>query len=270
MLAAPSPGFRQLVSERRLSGERLALPCLAVLHVESGRMQLRHSRGTVEAQAGEFALVPGDLVFDVTVQPGARGVRLDQLMVDDGMHQRAQGLISALSSPVARRMLPEITIVGQSPHLRAAWRCLVLGAHSGLHAWLIEQYGLAVLLQLAIDGVELPSPPDRDLSLRDQVATLVLSDPFRFQTAEQIASRLGMSSQTLRRRLAEGGQRFRSILEDARMNRALELVTGTDQPFGRIAAEVGYHCASRFSARFRQRFGVTPRLLRRSGQTRLA
>ena len=46
------------------------------------------------------------------------------------------------------------------------------------------------------------------------------------------------------------------------MNRALALLQATDLPVGVIAGDVGYASPSRFAARFRARFGVTPGAIR--------
>ena len=51
------------------------------------------------------------------------------------------------------------------------------------------------------------------------------------------------------------------------MMRALTLLQVSDWPVARIAEEVGYESASRFTARFRQRFGFLPTAVRGQKKT---
>ncbi|MEN3929994.1 AraC family transcriptional regulator [Microvirga sp. W0021] len=81
-------------------------------------------------------------------------------------------------------------------------------------------------------------------------------------TAQHIASKLGFSEATLRRKLAEEGTSFNNTLIDVRMSRAYTLLQATDMPITQIAFEIGYDSPSRFSARFRDRFGYSPSVVR--------
>nr|WP_274708848.1 helix-turn-helix transcriptional regulator [Variovorax sp. S12S4] len=77
-----------------------------------------------------------------------------------------------------------------------------------------------------------------------------------------VAARLAMSEATLRRRLSAEGATFASVLTDARMSFAMTLLQSTDHAVTRIASSVGYDSASRFSVRFRARFGFAPTAVR--------
>lgn len=114
---------------------------------------------------------------------------------------------------------------------------------------------------LAEQGAVLPPPGPPKWS--DRVRTRVAADPSRPWMAPEMARALAVSVPTLRRRLAAEGTCFRDIVADARMTTALGLIQTTGLSLARIAAEVGYESPSRFAARFRQRFGVAPRDLRR-------
>lgn len=81
-------------------------------------------------------------------------------------------------------------------------------------------------------------------------------------TAARVAGALAQSEATLRRRLAVEGTSLTELLGDTRMAMALTLLQTTTQPVAHIAAEVGYESPSRFSARFRQRFGFSPTSVR--------
>lgn len=81
-------------------------------------------------------------------------------------------------------------------------------------------------------------------------------------TAPGIAEQLGISEASLRRRLAEEGTSFNRLLIDARMSHALTLLQVTDWPIIQVAFETGYESPSRFSVRFRERFGYCPSAVR--------
>ena len=80
--------------------------------------------------------------------------------------------------------------------------------------------------------------------------------------SKDIAESLAMSEATFRRKLADEGQSFTEILVDARMTLALILLQVTDVSISEIAYQVGYESASRFSVRFKKRFGFSPTEMR--------
>ena len=95
-----------------------------------------------------------------------------------------------------------------------------------------------------------------------RVRELLAKDIVRTWTCAEMARELAMSEATLRRRLADEGTGFQSIAIDLRMTHALNLVQLTRQSMTQIAATVGYESASRFSARFAERFGMAPLAMR--------
>jgi AraC-like DNA-binding protein len=83
----------------------------------------------------------------------------------------------------------------------------------------------------------------------------------------ELARRSGMSERTLRRRfLAETGIPTEKYLHQARMTKAMQLLTdGKDRSITNIALEVGYQNHSAFSAAFRRFTGASPREFRNGG-----
>lgn len=78
-------------------------------------------------------------------------------------------------------------------------------------------------------------------------------------TVQQAASRLHMSVRTLHRRLADAGFTYQRVVDDARRERATELLAERDRKLGDIAAALGYRDPANFSRAFRRWFGVAPR-----------
>lgn len=76
-----------------------------------------------------------------------------------------------------------------------------------------------------------------------------------FQFVSEVA---GISPRTLHRRLNEEGQVYQKILDEVRVERARELLTGTDDPLKEIAFELGYSGANNFIRAFKRFAGMTP------------
>lgn len=85
---------------------------------------------------------------------------------------------------------------------------------------------------------------------------LLLSDDV-MPSLEQLAEQLQLSSRTLHRRLADEGQRFRDLLNSARMSKATQLLAQgcsiTD-----IAHRLGYADSANFTRAFRRHYQVPP------------
>lgn len=113
-----------------------------------------------------------------------------------------------------------------------------------------------VILWLAEEGIGFGRPVTKGLTHR--LRGLIASDPSRAWRAGDVSRILAVSEATLRRRLQTEGVSFQSVLIDVRMSWALGQLQATDRPVNHIALDAGYDSASRFSVRFRQRFGISP------------
>jgi AraC-like DNA-binding protein len=98
--------------------------------------------------------------------------------------------------------------------------------------------------------------------LQRKVRLMIGAAPNKTWNSRDLAHSLAMSEATFRRRLADQGQSFNDILIDVRMATALTLLQVTDRPVADIAYQVGYESPSRFSARFKKRFGFSPKAVR--------
>jgi AraC-like DNA-binding protein len=123
-----------------------------------------------------------------------------------------------------------------------------------------EQRIRELLTWLAYKGVVLPAQSPTDLPRK--VRLMIGAAPERTWLSKDVAQHFAMSEATFRRRLADHGQSFNDILIDVRMTAALTLLQVTDRPIADIAYQVGYESASRFSVRFKKRFGFSPLAVR--------
>jgi AraC-like DNA-binding protein len=121
-----------------------------------------------------------------------------------------------------------------------------------------------MLIVLGISGHLSPllAHANGELSMRLQL--LLMSDPSANWLQHEVAMQFCMSTATFRRHLAAQGQTFRAILDDVRMAHALNHLQTTHRRIEDIAQACGYSSASRFTTRFRQRFGLSPKVLRKA------
>lgn len=81
---------------------------------------------------------------------------------------------------------------------------------------------------------------------------------------DTVASRLFLSTRTLRRRLAEEGTSYRELLEDVRLARADAWLSDGDRSITQIGLELGYADASNFTRAYRRARGESPLSMRRA------
>lgn len=100
--------------------------------------------------------------------------------------------------------------------------------------------------------------PTDNQQVRDKLATYLSSAPGDDHKIEIAAQHLAMSRATLTRKLAAEETSFRHILTEIRMSYALGLL---QRKFSQIdtAIACGYQSEVRFTQRFKEQFGLTPR-----------
>ena len=101
-------------------------------------------------------------------------------------------------------------------------------------------------------------------SLTQRVAALLALDCARDWKIGDLCRELALSESSLRRELARENTGFRELLEQTRLATGLCLLQETRWNVAEVAAAVGYQSPSRFAARFRERFGLSPAQLKQS------
>lgn len=117
-----------------------------------------------------------------------------------------------------------------------------------------------IILWLEHQGIRLANLSTQPLS--QKIRTLVSNSPSQKWTTADLASHFAMSESTLRRKLASENVSASGLVSDVRMWHAMAMLQSTNLPVSRIALDCGYESASRFAARFRNRFGFPPTHLR--------
>lgn len=127
-------------------------------------------------------------------------------------------------------------------------------------------YAHALAMEAATTAARPPAPPLSPgfeepaflVRLRNEILTHLRQD----DSAEAIASALGMSERTLRRRIAECGLNFNKIRLEVRMQVAQRYLGTTHISIERIAGYVGYSDQAAFTRAFREWSGMTPAVFR--------
>lgn len=119
---------------------------------------------------------------------------------------------------------------------------------------------LGLLLALAERGCRFSRPSTQRIG--DRLQGLLADAPAYQWTTAKAGQQLAMSEATLRRRLAAENLRFETLLLDIRMHHAMALLQTTAWSVQQIAEACGYRASSRFSLRFRERFGCSPSQVR--------
>jgi AraC-like DNA-binding protein len=121
----------------------------------------------------------------------------------------------------------------------------------------IDHASLGLLLALARTGHNgFISAGDPSLTARARL--LIAADPARAWKSADLEARFAISSATLRRRLQEEQSNFRTLLQEARLHHALQLLQTRRQPLKSTAAACGYSSLASFNRAFAQRFGLEP------------
>lgn len=100
--------------------------------------------------------------------------------------------------------------------------------------------------------------PSANESLRERLSRYFAVEPGREHKLDGVCLHFNMSRATMIRKLAAEQTSFRDLLAEVRMVHALSLMQESKSQLD-IALACGYQSESRFAARFKQLFGLTPR-----------
>lgn len=96
-------------------------------------------------------------------------------------------------------------------------------------------------------------------SVTHQIRSLIQSDVVAFDSLDQVAEKLHLSTRSLQRKLQEENQSFRVIYHDVFVKKALQLLKDRDVSLDNIAEQLGYSTVSSFMRAFKRLTGETPR-----------
>ncbi len=232
--------------------------------IRSGAKAVHLDDGAEIATKGDLVLLAPGRSADIENRPH-EGIYAGEALIFD----------PNLTEAFYRRMQPGQRVMGAgshrafapSPGTREAWSALTdaLAADDPpIPDTIIRHRAEELLLWLLEQGVAFP--PREPPTMVDQTRALLAGELAADWTARRLASKLGVSEATLRRRLSAQGHGFAELLTELRLSRALEMLQTTDRSISDIAFEVGYNSSSRFSVRFKARFSIAPRDIRHAAR----
>lgn len=104
---------------------------------------------------------------------------------------------------------------------------------------------------------------DRMTALGHSVERTVRRSLPHIAALAEVAAALNVSERTLRRQLADAGLSYRTLLDDSRKSRALDLMAGGHRSIAQVAEAVGFVHARAFSRAFLRWTGQTPTSVRK-------
>ena len=104
-----------------------------------------------------------------------------------------------------------------------------------------------------------PSPAPKGIAaILTKLIKKALNEKADLPTSDQIASLLGKSGPTLRRHLARENTSFQAIMDQCRMEKAIELLSNEDLTIDDISFHLGFSAPSGFSRAFKDWTGQAP------------
>lgn len=237
-------------------------PCLIM--VLSGQKTVSNGDKIDRCAPGEFLGIPAPASFDMINEPDEDSRQYLALCIpfESRLIERFLQLYPGMA--LGDHKKSAIPINGYDTLYSAVLHFLQMADAPGQDRNVIEHRLLEILLCLVKDSAASHMLLSMSDQWRQRLASLFLTDPAKAWRAQDVCRLLAVSESTLRRNLRQENASFQLVLDDVRLGQGLVQVQMTRLPIGRIAANCGYQSASRFSARFRQRFHVTPSQLRKT------
>lgn len=252
-------------SRERITDIRIERTALIV--VIDGTKEVTDARGTHLFPKGSAMLLPPGWRGTVVNDPGEATGHYRALILEFPGDMVRRLLSAHPTAQGGTRQRPRDFRVTLTPALSAAVEHAAAGlaADSMLSPRVVEHRCMEVLLALLDDGVWWLGP-GMPGGTADAVRQLVRAHPDRPWTAGSVAAEMGLSTGTLRRRLAEEDASVRRILTEERVAHARWLLESGGLSVQEAAEAVGYASRSHFARRVRAATGANPSGLRGEGR----
>ena len=243
----------KVIQHHRLLCTRIAICDPTIIYVQHGQKILRWQGKETLIPAGKMVLLVGGQTFDVLNEPcpqvgyyAAHWLAIEQTVINQFTEQF--GLVHSVK---------DVQILTPHYHLALCFDRLQQAISLPDLPSVILQLKLFELLAW-LKNEQIGFAPYKKQHVVYQIRKLIAAHANFDWKAQHIAEHLGLSETSLRRALAQEHTSFRQLLGDVRMSRALTLLQITEWSISHIAYEVGYDSPSRFTVRFKERFGFLP------------
>lgn len=263
-LLKPSGPGTHLRQSRRACFHNLISPIPAIVWVTSGTKRVSGACAKHDIPCGSLTLLPEHQPITVENIPhGNKPYEAQVLAIERRIFEAAYERV-IVSEGARQQTFQSVMVKDQIEEAFLSARLALAQRHT-LPDGIVQNRCEELILWLADSGVFLSWPTA--ISFADRIRSLVAADPGRRWTSADAGHALSLSEASLRRKLRAEGNSFKVILLEIRMLIALSLLQTTSHKVATIAEQVGYQSQSRFSHRFKQRFGLNPGLLRQPVST---
>ncbi|MEM9264894.1 MAG: helix-turn-helix domain-containing protein [Cyanobacteria bacterium P01_F01_bin.13] len=260
----PLATLTKLVVRHRETIRALKLSSPAVVIILTGSKVLYANGQSQTFVAGDLFVMPPHITFDVINQPTAHGeyIALILELSNDLLERVRKAYPEIANAQSTHSIANDFSITDFRISLLSSLADALLHLVRGItHAQttMLNQHRLMevvlLLLQSNARNLLLQSIyPDFSTHLR----SLISNDLAYDWTLERLAQKLDISVSTLKRRLQSANLSYRQLLDEARMQKAMELLEQGHQNVAQVALACGYQSQSRFATRFRKYYQLNP------------
>lgn len=248
----------QIVQATEARFRHLHINAPALVLVRSGAKWLSNGSESLEVPAGEAVAISAGQAVDIENRTdGDAPYRAEVIAFDGEALRQANAQMQRLPGDRLRlqRYFPGEAFDEALARVREA-----LSEPEAIPAPVARHRIVELLIWLGDGGISFQLPNAE--TLPQKIRSLIASDLCRAWLSPEIARHFAMSEASMRRQLAAADTSLSHIMIDVRLSRALELLQMTDLSVTQVALETGYASPSRFAARFKARFGLSPREIR--------
>ncbi|ASK67635.1 AraC family transcriptional regulator [Shewanella bicestrii] len=228
----------------------------SIIRVIQGEKSLLWQDDALAVNAEQLLLLPAGSHISFVNRPMSGRYRAVQLLLP---YELPSGVMLAATDRVIPK--PTQTI---SRSVDFAWNALLHSLTLALPTSVQMHYLAALLLSLPQQASVNWLYSHKPANVSQAVLGLLGQHPSAPWQQKDIADKLHMSTASLRRKLAQEDTSFRQLLAEVRLCQGLTLLQNSTDSVLQIALACGYLSAEKFSARFKQAFGLTPAAYRRT------
>jgi len=228
-------------------------PC--VIHVDKGMKKAFNKEFSADVYAGEALVLNSSVSLNIQNENGKEGVYESRWIAFDLEFMKKHIAEAVTSEEICAHMKDgaDFTMVFNDT-FEAIYNC--------------EDYTLQEVtekvkrLAVWLSRFDFSRFFNKEKSLSGDISQIISADLSKRWDSGLISKMIGMSESTLRRRLAAENVTISGVVSEVRMSAAMGLLQSTDMSITEIAYETGYLSPSRFTARFKSRFGFPPSHIR--------
>ncbi|PCJ14829.1 MAG: AraC family transcriptional regulator [Gammaproteobacteria bacterium] len=226
----------------------------------------------ISCKEGQFVFIPATPDITLSNIPSSQGFMSLFIEFDpselDCSHLLPQDRNSASLKALVESShpTPEYFIGEQNSALvQCATQLVEWSTQAPKEMWGLRRKELIQLLYL--QGYRYVHSVAQQSKINHKLVDLFRDNPSLRWNIQDVSQALAMSESTLRRKLQAEGTNFSDLLRRVRLGYGMHLLQTTRLPIATISEQCGYQSQSRFTEKFKDRFGLTPIKLKQTHLT---